>query len=460
MAGRTSTSLGMGIAITILSVLCLALFVLATVFFGKYNKQKGDYAALNSEVEQFIKRSERQDDTVRALVTQAKADGNKSLVAYLGDSLSGTMQRVSGNKRKSLDELSKELSGVPGADTAPLMAVLSERQQKIATLSKQLEGAENDRKRALDDRQAEVDRVKGIETRHKATVEALSAEVRKYQDEVESYREGTNQARAQMDSQVAKLAAEAQAREDELKARIAKLQDETVIQQGIISKLRAKNNESLVTSKGEASLVDGSVVGLNPGANSVVISLGRKQKIQLGMTFSVYSDANGIKPDAEGNYVPGKGALEVINVGDNSSTCRIRFEAKGNPIVTGDVIANPIYDPSKVYKFVVYGNFDINGDGMATPQEQNDLRALVEAWGGKLTDDLGGDTDFLVLGERPVLPPKPGPDAPIELLQEYIRLVRVIDRYDQLFAQAIATGLPVLNQNRLDTLIGRVRGAR
>jgi hypothetical protein len=450
----------MGIAITILSVLCLALFVLATVFFGKYNKLKGDYASLNAETEQFIKRGERQDDTIRALVEQAKKDSNKSLVAYLGDSLAGTMQRVSGDRRLSLEELNKKLAKVPGADTAPLLGVLTDREQKIAALTGQLDVAEKARTQALADRQNEIDRVKGIESRHKATIDAQTAEIDKYKEEVESYREGTNKVRAEMDANISRLANEAQAREDELRARIGKLQDETLVQQGIIARLRADNTKNLATGKAEEALVDATVIGLNPGANSVVIGIGSRQKVQLGMTFSVYADANSIRPDAQGNYMPGKGALEVINVGENSSTCRIRMEAKGNPIVTGDVVANPIYDPNKVYRFVVFGNFDVNEDGVATPQEQSDLRAVVENWGGRVQEDLGGDTDFLVLGERPVLPPKPGPDSPIEILQEYIRLNRVIDRYDQLYKQAIATGLPVLNQNRLDTLIGRVRGAR
>src|SRR5689334_11905271 len=119
MAGRTSTSLGVGIAITILSVLCLALFVLATVFFGKYNKLKGDYASLDAETAQFIKRTERQDDSIRALLEQAKKDGNKSLVAYLNDSLAGTMQRVSGSKRESLGDLTTKLTKVQGAETSP-----------------------------------------------------------------------------------------------------------------------------------------------------------------------------------------------------------------------------------------------------------------------------------------------------------------------------------------------------
>ena len=56
----------------------------------------------------------------------------------------------------------------------------------------------------------------------------------------------------------------------------------------------------------------------------------------------------------------------MINVGDTASTCRVTSEVKGNPVVKGDVIANAIYDPNKQYKFVAFGNFDTNRDGLVT----------------------------------------------------------------------------------------------
>ena len=35
-------------------------------------------------------------------------------------------------------------------------------------------------------------------------------------------------------------------------------------------------------------------------------------------------------------------------------------------MVSGDVIANAVYDPKKSYRFVVFGAFDTDGDGVAT----------------------------------------------------------------------------------------------
>lgn len=453
---RTSSSLGVGIAITVLSVLSLALFVLAAVSFGKFNKMKGEYNSLRADVEQYVKPSERQDDTIRTLAEQAKREG-QSVVRYVIDSYAGTMQRVTGNRRETLDGLGKKLDAIEGGANVPLLAVVADRDQQITNLKKSLEEAESARTLALADLKNEVDSVTGIRERHQETVNALSAEVGKYKEEVERYRQGTDKVQSDMDARVSKLTTEGQTREDELLRKVAKLQEESIVQQGIIADLRSKNATNIFSGTPEYALVDGNIIGLS-GGNQAVISLGRRNKVQLGMTFSVYTDAAAIKADPNtGEYLPGKGALEVINVGESTSTCRIKFETRGNPIVPGDVIANPVYDPNKVYRFLVYGNFDVTGDGLATPLEQEDLRGIIESWGGQVVDELSGDTDFLVLGERPVLPPKPSPDSPIEILQEYIRLNRIIDRYNELYKQAIATGLPVLNENRLYTLIGRER---
>ncbi len=120
-----------------------------------------------------------------------------------------------------------------------------------------------------------------------------------------------------------------------------------------------------LAAKAEYSLVDGAVANTNPSENEVFISIGRRQNVILGMNFAVYGDETQIRPDAEGNYPQGQ--VEVVNVGETSSRCRVLFERAGNPIVPGDVIANAVYDPNKVYKFLVAGNFDTNGDGNRTP---------------------------------------------------------------------------------------------
>ena len=104
----------------------------------------------------------------------------------------------------------------------------------------------------------------------------------------------------------------------------------------------------------------------------------------------------------------------------------------------------------------MFGNFDVDRDGVATPFERDQLVAIIERWGGEVIDDISGDLDFLVLGRRPEDPIQPAPNAPRVVYDEYLRLKNRVDRYEQLFDAASASSIPVLNENRLRTLIGEL----
>jgi hypothetical protein len=71
-----------------------------------------------------------------------------------------------------------------------------------------------------------------------------------------------------------------------------------------------------------------------------------------------------------------------------------------------------------------------------------------------VVDEVTGDLDFIVLGAQPVLPPAPAAGAPIAVVNDYNRLQREIQRYNELLEAAEATSIPLLNANRLQTLIG------
>jgi colicin import membrane protein len=58
-------------------------------------------------------------------------------VAYLLESLAGTMQSVTGSRSDSLESLKKRLEGVQGADTNNLLGVLAARDALIASKEEQ-----------------------------------------------------------------------------------------------------------------------------------------------------------------------------------------------------------------------------------------------------------------------------------------------------------------------------------
>lgn len=454
MAGRGGASVGMIVTVSVLGVLTLALFVFTFVFYGKFQGAQRDYQAYQAQVADFVRPDEQQRDEILAVREAARAQ-RKSVVSYLQDSMQTAMRRVTGSPRDTAARLEERLAGIPGAEGASLLQVVQDLAGRVTQLESELAQADADRRRALEDLANESERVANMQASHAAAVESLNTEIGTYRAEVEQYREGVNETRKGMDARVERLLADARDNEAKLTDRIRQLQDQNLVLQNQVSVLRGERNKDILRPEDEFALVDGQVAGIEGGTGQVYLNIGRNQKVRLGMTFAVYGSAREIRPNDAGQYPQGKASLEVISVDENSSTCRILRESRGNPVVKGDVIANAVYDPNKTYKFLVWGNFDADRDGRATPQERMDLEAMILAWSGEVVQDLTGDVDFLVLGQRPVLPPPPRPGSPIEIMQEYIRLDRVVQRYDELFNQATATGLPVLNENRLYTLIGR-----
>ncbi|MBX3358424.1 MAG: hypothetical protein KF745_08345 [Phycisphaeraceae bacterium] len=454
MAVRSGGGTGMIVAVVILSVLTLGLFITTIVFLSQKQSAEQKYATYSDEVKEFVREDERRRDDIGAIRAAAKAK-NKSAIGYMSDSMQDLGQAVAGSRRVAADALLEQIRKVEGAESSNLLAVLRERDAKVTALASQLKDAVEARQRAQKDLENEAKRTLAIETAKNETVAALTAEVDKYKDEIEKYREDINVTKDRMDQEIDKTREAARAREAELIGQARESQEKAAIAGETVKRLQEQLRGKVFKPGEEFALVDGQIVGADAGLGQYFINRGRKDNVVLGMTFEVYSDANQIRPDPQtGDYPAGKATLEVIKIDDTTSTLRMIRERRGNPVVKGDVIANAIYDPNKVYKFHIYGLFDANRDGLATQQEQADIEALIKEWGGEIATDLTGDVDFLVLGQKPTLPPAPPSTAPPAVVQNYVNLRNYVQQYDRLWEQANATSIPILNENRLRTLTG------
>jgi hypothetical protein len=459
MASRSSGGNGPLIFVGILGVACLALFILTIVYLSKFQAADRNLKQMQADANEIVRPDERRSDAVLQVTNKAKA-ANKSVVGYLNDSLREVMTRTTGAPGDGPAELANKMDAerITGLN---LLGALRDRQNEINAMRAKVEQADAARNRALADLENEVNRTKALTESHNRTVQAMNSDIDKYKAEVETYRQSVTQMNGFMEQQIEKTREAMATMQSTLGEEIRRLQNENLRLKDEVSKIRTTQSDSILRPKAEESLVDGEIIAINQASNTVTLSRGAKDKVVLGMSFSVYSDATAIRVNpATGEYPRPKAKLEVISVSEATSTARVTEEVKGNPIVRGDVIANAIYDPAKVYTFVVYGNFDTNGDGVATPAEAGDIKALVSSWGARAVDDLSGNVDFLILGERPLLPPPPGLNDSPEVVQYYMRLLENAQRYDRLLDQATSTSIPVLNQNRFYTLTGRRAGAR
>ena len=283
---------------------------------------------------------------------------------------------------------------------------------------------------------------------------ALKEQVGENSDDVERYRADVSDAKRSFEEQITSVRGDAEQRIAGLEGDLEESSNRILILEEQLNNCRGTAKSLTLTGPDEATLVDGTVLAANASQSEVSISLGRRDHVVLGMTFEVYNAGSVIRPDAEGNYATGKAAVEIIRIDETTSRARVIRRSRGNPVIEGDYLVNPIYDPDKTYVFTVFGNFDTNGDGVPTPQEGDEIRGFIEEWGGKIEDTITGDTDFLVLGEPPILPPQPRMDDPVEVIDRYLRMSRQAERYQDLFDTAKKTGIPVLNQNRFFTLTG------
>ncbi len=190
----------------------------------------------------------------------------------------------------------------------------------------------------------------------------------------------------------------------------------------------------------------------------VYISRGRKDRIVPGMTFEAFNRLTGVSPDPnDRNRIRGKATLEVMNVQENASVARIVRLESGQTVVEGDVIANVVYDPNMKFKFVVFGDFDIDQIGVATTRDTTRVETMIKDWGGIVGKDLNYDTDFLVLGIRPQMPREvPGEVDPVILAKNNEQRKKV-EAYDKLEKRAVDLAIPILNQNRFLSLVGYYR---
>ncbi len=474
MAGRGGAGIGVVVTISILSILCLGLFISTIIFYGNLNKARGELALAQQGLSEYINTQERQDPRISTIADRARSE-RKTVVGYLYDSLARSIATINGSTRGTFDDAMDRLdnnrlagiaeaTGWAGQGEPPTVKslvqgssfdqLLGQTNTYIESLKGQIASAKKAQETAQQDLTNLQERMRERDAAHARTLAAVNEELGRYRAEVEAYRSGTEQHEQDMNTRVARIQQDASARETQLLDRITSLEEENQRQQNQLEVLRGERKKDLFQGRPEESLVDGQVVATDLAEGTATINLGRSAKIRVGMTFAVYEEPSAIRPNDAGEYPRGKAALEVIRIDNTSAVCRVLDERAGNPVVRGDVIANAVYDPSKTYKFLVAGNFDANRDGVATEDERRGIVAMIRDWGGEVTDELTGDVDFLVMGQRPVLPPEPPITAPIPVVEQFVQAQQVIDRYDRLFQQAGATSIPVLNENRLRTLIG------
>ncbi|MBY0231252.1 MAG: hypothetical protein K2W96_18375, partial [Gemmataceae bacterium] len=273
---------------------------------------------------------------------------------------------------------------------------------------------------------------------------------------------------------------------DKLKAEIKKLNDQLVVARKektdvntaldeTMAELRIyKDRSGLDASEIESKKLDSAalkeirewdlarkdwrIAGIGRTGREPYINIGTDHKLQPQVTFSIHS----MGKDGRLNPVP-KGTLEVVSIkGPRLAQARITSLSKNadkDPILKGDYLFNPTWDPSNPKRVVLAGLADLNEDKSDSTKVLRDLleRQGVEVVGYIRADDpkdppkmVGGvtsKTDYLVLGDtlEQVNHPRSGE---AEFAAAYRRLIKAQRE------EAIANSVPVITLRKYLDMIG------
>lgn len=129
---------------------------------------------------------------------------------------------------------------------------------------------------------------------------------------------------------------------------------------------------------------DGKILDVSEKLGLAYIDLGKNNRLYGGMRFAVVSGTPG--DDTIKAYV------EVLNVMDRMAEVKIHdIRDRFDPPTAGDVIYNPLYDPTGLRNAVLVGRF-------TGTYSEKELRALLGGININLQSKLDKTTDYLIVG--------------------------------------------------------------
>lgn len=458
MAVRSGAGTGVLVSLIVFVIATVALLALTIIFYAGKTDEADRAAEATDALEVYVKPAERNREDIKA-IEQAASSSRVSVTQYLNQRLSNVMAFAGGNPNMSIEELKATMNARFGVqEGGSMLGAMESLQRQVSSQESELEGLRTrlaDRDDQISDLRDQIAQMKRDQEQELAQV---SSEIVTYRQAADRYREDVQSTIQSLDQASDRLRREYEGRIDDLEDELDVRGAETVLLRSRLEEYEEILNKIRIKSRNPAMLVDGNVIDVDPANERVFIDRGRQQRIVLGMTFEVYDDAASIRvDDATGRMPRGKASIQVVKVGETTSTCKIIRSVPGRPVVRNDVIANAVYDPDYRFRFLVHGKFDVDQDGRPTEQEAEFLRSLVVDWGGEIVlgDELPGDLDFLVLGQ---MPPQPSPlraNATPREIEVWAEQREAREQYLRLFDNASEAQIPVLNANRFFILIGR-----
>ena len=200
---------------------------------------------------------------------------------------------------------------------------------------------------------------------------------------------------------------------------------------------------------------DGIIRRVEHNSNTVWINRGDADYLKPRMTFSVYAKENlGVGRGAEDI----KGKIEVTRILEpHMAEARVVEEDLYRPIVSGDLIYTPIWDPGRIEKISVIGGIDMDGDGRSDREQFHQMMAVAGCVIDNEVDENGVrtpkdgkitvNTRFFVKGDIPELPDVTGDEAKAKVKE-------VQRHFTEMREEARSNGVRIIKMNDFLAYIG------
>jgi hypothetical protein len=510
--GRGSASTGFAVALVMLSIFFVAALVVAVFLLAEGSELKDARRKADNTLANYVSPDQQKDDQV--LIRLDKVGSvNKTVIGQLIDEKSGLVGMINGSSDDTPESIRAQLEQIGVPPGRSLLLALKDAKANQAS-AQTLAGTGSDSLKVLRAKVLAIeDALKAKSQEYARQVSALEKQLAteniqriefngQVKERFDEY--GTFLVTAQQD--LAQARSSGQIEIDQKKKEKA----------AVLSQLnrRPKVSKGSFDSMPASRHADANVVKVDTNDKLVYIDRGRRDRMVLGLAFVVFDKQKGVTPKRNGDF-DAKAIIEVVSIDENSSTCRIvDINRRGLKISSGDLVANAVWDPKTSLKFYVHGEFDIDRVGKTQEQDRKRIASICRKFGGSVAvhrvanqeettqlrhDELSKllvaasknledgnyaqtlnllekrmkgikgsssqgifvtlapDIDFLVLGQEPVVGPKPQINDPARKHDNY-RLAKIAyETYKALEAEARELAIPILHQNRFLQLVGYYR---
>ena len=459
--GSSSTESNTGLVVSLVIFIILAIGLGVTTYLGyagqeDYRKQAADEKKKADDANKKANSEAAQKLALKLAIGQGVADAaDKTAFSGLKGGASGdvaaTATKISDNLAAKLRELSDMIPkfktanakwDVAGTDTPPksytgliddFRDAIKEMQAKqaagttgfneekgtLTTRIQELEGKFAESQKAL--KKAHEDLVRTQNEKAQGS-DALNAKVKQLSEQVVQIQNDKDNLNAEKSAEIARLQQRidtmAKVR-DQFKSRVGpileklekiKLDRPEIRELAELHELLLKQFESAVSISNEVA--KGSIIKMDRANNLAYVNLGQADNVRPGVTFAVLPAGSTGKAAASRER---KGAIEIVELlGDHLSTAKVleAVNASRDPLLPGDLLFNPAWNPTMREHVAITGIVDINGDGI---DDTPDLIRMLERQGVVVDAYLDlkdrtikgpgitEKTNYLIVGEKPVI---------------------------------------------------------